>query len=357
MHCRKKLAWLGAGLCVAVGLIGCGVTTGRSLDSLRTRAAGDPLVRGPDIPLVPVPPPPLGRPDAPGPIVPTGAVAPAAPTPPPSSPAVFPSAPAGTATLGRPAPPAAPAESPPVGAAPAAVSARQLYQDAQAHYATIDSYIARLTRREQIGTKMNPEEVIRFSFRKVPWSVHFKWLGKEGAGRECIFVKGRYEGKLHTRLAAGDVFLMPAGKRMAFSPDSPLVRSASRHPITEAGIGSSIDRIGATLAALERGDRRLGTMNVIHGINRPELKGPVNGLELGLPPGVDPSLPRGGRRTYYFHPEEKLPMLICTTDERGKEVEYYHYDRLEHPVKLDDADFDPDRLWGAQRPAAAAARR
>jgi hypothetical protein len=350
MHCGMKLAWIGTSLCVTVGLIGC-VTTGRSLDSLRTRAAGDPVARGSEFPLVPVPPPPLGRPDTPGPIVPASAVAPAPSAPTPSSPAVPASSPA---ALGRPTAPAAPAVP---AASPAAPTARQLYQEAQARFTAIDSYIARLTRREQIGTKMHPEEVIRFSFRREPWSVHFKWLGKEGEGRECVFVKGRYEGKLHTRLAAGDVFLMPAGKRIALSPDSPLVRSASRHPITEAGIGASIDRIGITLAALERGDRRHGMLAVLSGARRPEYKVPVNGVEITLLPGVDSSLPRGGRRSYYFDPDEKMPMLVCTVDERGKEVEYYHYDRIEHPVKLDDSDFDPDRLWGAQRPMAAAGKR
>jgi hypothetical protein len=238
---------------------------------------------------------------------------------------------------------------------PAPVTVRQLYQAAQERYATLDSYIVRLTRREKVKDTMNPEEVIRFSFRKEPWSVHFKWLGKEGVGRECIYVKGRYEGKLHTKLAAGDVFLMPAGKRIALAPDSPLVRSASRHPITEAGIGASIDRIGITLAAVERGDRRRGTLGVLVGVNRPEFPVPVNGVEIILPPGVDSSLPRGGRRSYFFDPEEKLPMLICTVDERGKEVEYYRYDRLESPVRLDDSDFDPDRLWGP-RPAAGTAK-
>jgi hypothetical protein len=37
--------------------------------------------------------------------------------------------------------------------------------------------------------------------------------------------------------------------------------------------------------------------------------------------------------------------LLVTRDDRGQEVEYYHYDRLQFPVRLDDADFNPDRLW------------
>jgi hypothetical protein len=233
----------------------------------------------------------------------------------------------------------------------AAVTARQLYKTASERAATMDSYIVRLTRREMIKDKMNPEEVLLFKFRKNPWSVYLKWLGKEGQGREVVYVRGRYEGKIHTLLAAGDIPLMPAGRRMALLPDSFLVRSACRHPITEAGIGASIDRIGAVLAANERGDRRLGTMTLLADVRRPEFNRPVNALEHRFPPGYDTSLPRGGKRTYFFDPASGLPMLISTVDERGAMVEYYRYDRLLTGVKLDDSDFDPDTLWGKSRTA------
>jgi hypothetical protein len=268
------------------------------------------VARGPDIPLVPLPPVPRGRSEG------TSAPAKALPAPPP------------------------------------APTAKQLHQRAQAHYATIDSYIARLTRREVVKNKANPEEVLLFKFRKTPWSVYFKWLGKEGQGREAVYVKGRYEGKIHTLLAAGDVPFVPAGKRMAVAPDNVFVRSASRHPISEAGIGASIDRLGALIAAQERGDRRPGTLNVQANLKRPEFSKRVAAIEHVIPARAEAELPRGGRRLYCFCPECHLPLLIVTRDERGQEVEYYRYDRLQYPVKLDADDFDPDKLWG--KPAAPA---
>ena len=184
-----------------------------------------------------------------------------------------------------------------------------------------------------------------FKFRKQPWSVYFKWLSKEGLGREVVFVRGRYEGKLHTLLAAGDVPFVPAGRRMSLAPDNILVRSATRHPVTEAGIGACIDRLGQSLAAMERGDRKAGALRLIGPVERAEYDRPVYGLEHELPPGFDPSLPRGGRRLYIFHPENRLPTLISAKDERGQEVEYYFHDRFQPNVKLDEDDFDPDRLW------------
>jgi hypothetical protein len=241
---------------------------------------------------------------------------------------------------------------PPTTSPGATPTARQLVQQAAERYAGIDSYIARLTRREVVGSKNQPEEVLLFKFRKEPWSVYFKWLGKTGEGREVVYVKNQYENKLHTLLAAGDHPLMGAGKRMALPIDSIFVRNASRHPITEAGLGASIERLGRLLDSIEHGDKRGGTLTVLGAQSRPEFSKPAWVLEHVLPPGQDPSLPRGGRRLYGFDPDSKLPLLVTAVDDRGQEVEYYSYDRLQYPVKLDNDDFNPDKLWA--KPAAPA---
>jgi hypothetical protein len=273
---------------------------------------------------------------------------PAPPSQPPAAPAVSP--------VAAPSPPAAapaPAElpgaaTPPAGTPPPAAGSplRQLHRRAAETYAGIDSYIARLTRRERVRGKDKPEEVMLFKFRKEPWSVHFKWLSGDGQGREVVYVKGRYEDKLHSLLAAGDFPLAPAGKRIALPIDSVFVRNASRHSITEAGIGSSIERFGALVEAQERGDRRQGTLTYLGPQPRPEFACPMVAVEWAVPPGREDDLPHGGRRVYHFDQQTGLPLLIVTRDDKGREVEYYRYDRLQYPVRLDDADFNPDQLWG-----------
>ncbi len=227
---------------------------------------------------------------------------------------------------------------------------RRLYKLAVDRYDLMDSYIARLTRREQLRGVNKPEEVMLFKFRKEPWSVYFKWLSANGRGREVIYVNGQYENKIHTLLAAGDMPLAPAGKRMALASDSIFVRSASRHPITEAGLGASITRLGHIIEALDRGDERKGTLTDLGLIPRPEFARPVAAIEHTLPPGLDPNLPRGGRCLYCFDPETNLPVVVAMRDHLGQEVEYYFYDRLQFPVRLDDNDFNPDKVWA--RPAA-----
>jgi hypothetical protein len=303
-----------------------------------------------EIPLVPVPPPPLGngaapRTPAPAPTTPPViATTPAAQVPPSSPPTPVPPV-VTTAT--------APSAVPPASFTPPAITpphtARQILQQALASFAPVDSYIARLTRRELTKGKYGPEEVLLFKFRKQPWSIHFKWLGEVARGREVVYVKGQHENKIHTLLAAGDAPLMPAGKHIALAPDSVFARSASRHAITEAGIGSCLEHLTGILDAQERGDRRRGTLSAIPPINRPEFNQPVEAMEYVIPPGVEPELPRGGRRMYGIDPDTHLPLLIITLDDRGQEVEYYRYDRLQLSVRLDDDDFNPDKLWASPK--------
>jgi hypothetical protein len=211
----------------------------------------------------------------------------------------------------------------------------------------MDSYIARLTRRELVNGK-NEEEIIYFKFRKMPWSVYFKWLGETGKGREVVYVKGQHDNQMHTLLAAGDHPFKPAGSRISLAPDSVLVRMASRHSVTDAGIGASVERLVALADALDRGDTRRGTFTCLGTQQRPDFEGSplLSMVEVTVPPGLDQSLPRGGKRLYGFDPQSHLPVLLTTRDDKGQEVEYYRYDRLQYPVRLDDDDFNPDKLWG-----------
>jgi hypothetical protein len=117
----------------------------------------------------------------------------------------------------------------------------------------------------------------------------------------------------------------------------------------------TVDRLGAVLAANARGDFSQGQLNYLGPQPRPEYPQPVACVEHVLPPGFEKDLPRGGRRCYFFDPETQLPMLVLTRDDAGKQVEYYFHDRLQPSVHLDDADFDPAKVW-AKPPATAAGR-
>jgi Protein of unknown function (DUF1571) len=223
---------------------------------------------------------------------------------------------------------------------------RRLHQESVQVNDSLDSFIVRLTRREALHGKMQPEEVIQFKFRKQPKSVYFQWLGSVAHGREVIWVQGQHEGKIHTLLAPGDMPLFPAGgKVMSLSPDSIFVKSSSRHSITQAGFDSLLNQFGRLLDALEKGDTHLGSARYLGRVKREEFTQPVEGVEWSIPPKLEPSLPQGGRRLCYVDPESHLPVLILTYDEHGKEVEYYRYERYLLSVHLDDDDFNPDKVF------------
>ncbi len=347
---QKKILRLLLGVTLGLAFFGCvGLPRRRPpLEAPRRPLAGQrrparpPQAVAPGIPADPTP----AQPD----VVPASAEGPAHPGPPPP-PAPGPAGPPVDPPAGSP-PPARQTGPPAVSPAPPTEGSlavlRQLHQAAAARLASMDSCIVRLTRREFIKGKYQPEEVLLFKFRREPFSVYFKWVGPVGKGREVVYVKGRHENKIHTLLAAGDMPFAPAGKRIALAPDSVLVRSSSRHSIAEAGLGSLVDRFGAVLDALERGDTTRGTLNYLGPQQRPEFADPLDAVEWRLPPGADPTLPRGGKRWCFVDRDSRLPVLIVTHDERGQEVEHYRYDRFQ-VVPLDDDDFDPDKLWGRPR--------
>jgi hypothetical protein len=225
------------------------------------------------------------------------------------------------------------------------VKVRTLHRQALQRVLTMDSYSLRLKRREVVQGKNKPDEIIFVKFRKEPFSVYLKWLGPEGNQREAIYVKGRYDNKIHTKLAAGDVFLMPAGTRFSLAPDNPLVLANSRHPITEAGFAHLVDQFGLIADALEKGDARPGTVQYQGILKRPEIDNQVEEILQIIPPGADALLPKGGQRLWFFDTIQNLPVLIITRDETGQEVEFYCHDQIT-PLSEDEDAFNPDRLWG-----------
>lgn len=220
----------------------------------------------------------------------------------------------------------------------------RLLRDAEQSCAQNDSYICRLRRREHQPGKPKPEEVLIFKCRARPFSVHFKWLGEEGKGREVVFVGGRGDDKLHILTAAGDIPLTPAGRRLDLPADSLLVRSASKYPITEAGLCRTVARFHRLLDDSRRGVPGLAC-KYLGPMSRPEFAGPLEMVEITLPPNREPEAPRGGRRLLGFDSLTKWPVFSTTFDPEGREIDYYCFDRFQLNVRLDDDDFNADKMW------------
>ncbi len=231
-------------------------------------------------------------------------------------------------------------------------TARQLLEQAAARCATLDSYIVRLTAPRTSQGQGQRRRDHRLFVPQEPVQRPFQMAGRDGQGPRS----GVRQGSLrrqdshesgNRRRSAG-----AGGARLSLSPNNPLVRSASRHPITDAGVCHCVESLIVLLDAQERGDHRQGTLLAIAPQRRPEYPQPIETLERLIPPNVEPELPRGGRRLICFDPDQHLPLLVVTYDDKGNEVEYYRYDRLIAPANLDDDDFNPDKLWTAPKPAS-----
>ncbi len=246
-----------------------------------------------------------------------------------------------TASLTRGAAPSIPAEE------DVLVTMKELHRKAAEAYARIDCFDARLTRRESINGKPNPQEIIFFRFRKQPFSVRLKWIGEEAQGREVIYVAGQYGNKMHIMPSKQDSILPPM--RMSFTPDDTMVRSKTRHDIREAGLSEAIRGLGNSLDAAARNSAQRKRLRYLGRVNRPEYPN-MEAIEDTIPPRTEALLPQGGKRVYFFDtrtnsPSAGLPVLIVTHDAAGKEVEYYCFDRMTTQIRLTDKDFDPDQVW------------
>jgi hypothetical protein len=230
--------------------------------------------------------------------------------------------------------------------APALAEAKRLTAAFRAKFDAIDDYEAHLIRHEVVHGKDSPTEEILFQFRK-PFAVYMRNVGEVGRGREVLYVEGQNNGQMTVITGEGDNRLLGAGFKTAMKPDNPLATSKSRHRMTEAGYGNTLNKLTRAIQAAEAG--RPG-LRVLQGVVRKEFRTPVEAMEVTLPPGEEPSLPKGGVWTVYFDTQPNTasqgwPMLFTILEE-GREVEYYHYSHLKAPAGLTAADFAADRLKG-----------
>jgi hypothetical protein len=228
---------------------------------------------------------------------------------------------------------------------------RRLHKRASERFNKMDGFESRLTRRETVGNKPMPEELLQYKVRREPYSVYIKWIGKEAQGRELIYVTGKYDGKVQilTGKGEGNLLPIPSGIRVARLPTDKDVTSKSRFDIRESGMHMSIEWFGRVVAIMERDPAQSNRMKYLGIVKRRERESGLEAVDEQIPSAWEPLLQKGGRRTTYFDPDPAspsfgLPILLVTQDHTGREVEYYWFDQLK-PARFADADFDPDRMW------------
>lgn len=203
---------------------------------------------------------------------------------------------------------------------------------AEAAYAAMENYTCVLTREESIHGRRSGRETLRLSFRKRPWSIHLTWISEPNRGRELVYVPGRFDDKIHGR---EPTFL---GKiRLRMDPHGELARRNSRHPITEAGIGSIIERYRQAVEEL-RGGKLIGQLRYL-GLASPGEARPAMHR-------VQHILDDASRRDIYFDAQTSLPVVTVLVGPDGELLEFYRFDDIQ-PNRSDlqsPTAFDPSRV-------------
>jgi Protein of unknown function (DUF1571) len=237
----------------------------------------------------------------------------------------------------------------PVGAEPNLDALKRIHQRASERFASLEGFECQVTRRETVNGRPMPEEVLHYRFRKDPYSVHIKWIGLEGQGRELIYVAGKHDGKVQILTGRDEGLLIPSGKRVSYAPTDSTIRSKSRYDIREGGMALSIARFGKAVTMIENDQTHPNRVRYLGVKPRRERESGLEAVEEIIPPNWEHLFPRGGKRTMYFDsdpasPSFGLPILLIALAETGREVEYYWFDQLKL-TRPTDADFDADRLW------------
>jgi hypothetical protein len=196
-----------------------------------------------------------------------------------------------------------------------------------------------MTRQERVGESLQPQEDVVLSIRRAPKAVRLEWREGSHKGREVIYAAGENGGLMHVNMADS---LVPV-PRMSLAADSPIAQRTSRHPITEAGFDSIVDRLE-------------------HALRRSEEHSPGAGrLSYGGREPVEPGGPAcdkivcvadsGETWLVYLDAQTQLPALVQESGPAGELLERYRF----RDVKTDVAElaestaFNPDARWGAPK--------
>jgi len=256
----------------------------------------------------------------------------------------------------RPVTPAAPPKpaTPPTATVPAPAANLEAIKKIAANGAeklkSLGNYESHFTRRENVDGTPGPLEEVIFRFRAEPLAVYMKNVSENGLGREVLYNPSQHADKIHVIVGKGDSRLLKAGfKAPALSPDSPQVRSKSRHSIRESGIAISTNKFAALVAKFEAGKIPADSLKYAGSVKRDDYAdAPLEGVEESIRKG-DEGLPSGGTRHWFFDakpgsPTLGLPVLVILYDGNGKEIEYYRYTQFKIPGNLNDAHFDPAKM-------------
>lgn len=213
---------------------------------------------------------------------------------------------------------------------------QQLVDAARARLKDVKTYQVLLTRQERVGEALQPQEDVVLSIRREPRAVRLEWREGPHKGREVIYAAGQNGGLMHINMADS---LVPV-PRMSLAPDSPMVTRTSRHPITEAGLDSIVDRLQDSVKQSPADGAKLS----FAGREAFEPGGPACDKIVRV-------TSQGETWHVYLDPVTHLPALVQEKAANGDLLERYRFGPVQTdlPELADAKAFDPDGRWGPAR--------
>jgi len=211
----------------------------------------------------------------------------------------------------------------------AAEDTLQLLKAMARHCERIKDYTAVFQKQEVVKGKLLPQENILLKFRK-PFSVYMRWLEGPYEGREVLYVRNKYKGKLIGHEGGFFRFLT-----LSLDPKGRRAMKGNRYPITEAGLAKVITRV---LKDVEKGEAE-GVLQLRHKQSVEVFGRRSRMITIRLPD--DPE--RGfstSKINLWIDLENGLPIQAEFFDWDLKKVGSYGYKELMLNVGLTENDFD-----------------
>jgi hypothetical protein len=221
-------------------------------------------------------------------------------------------------------------------APPAGPTLQELVAAARKRLDSASSYQVHLTRQERVGTSLLPAEDVLLSVRRDPKAVRIEWPEGAHKGREVIYVADAQGGFMHVNMADS---LVPV-PRLTLRPDSSMAMAQSRHPITEAGFETIVERLQDTVKRAQQGDSSIGRVTY-NGLTTPEL------LKTACHQ-IAQRKPDGETWVVFLDPANGLPAVVYAHDAQGNLLERYVFRdfKPDPPDLATAAAFDPSTRWG-----------
>ncbi|MCB9700854.1 MAG: DUF1571 domain-containing protein [Myxococcales bacterium] len=208
----------------------------------------------------------------------------------------------------------------------------RLVESMEKAYAGVDDYTATFIKRERVKGRMQPREVMELKFSK-PFKVYLRWVGDKREGQEVIFVKGRNDGKIKAHTGKFPDITVD------LDPEGSLAMRGQRHPITDLGIGNTIDILAR--------DARLAGMRPQDKVTYVDLgEQTVGGVRARCVEATTPSLRwspyYAARARLCVGLRDKLPLRVLVWDRDGELIEDYTFKNVKLNVGLADVHFSAE---------------